>query len=79
MSRDDIKVFDTTIHTGGMKNNTNDNSACPYTRKGYSSAEHDSALELASFLFDLWYVRLENEIMKVDKTIYDNEEPTNIV
>ena len=63
----------------GLMNNNTNNPTSPYTRKGYSSVEHDSALELASFLFDLWYVCLGNEIMKVDKTIYDNEEPTNIV
>lgn len=62
-----------------MTNNHTDNSATHHTRKSYSSVEYNAALEFANFLFDLWYVRLENEIMKVDKTIYDNEEPANIV
>lgn len=36
----------------------------------------DAAINFAKFLYDLWRESRKNEIMEVDKTIY-NEEPTN--
>ena len=47
-------------------------------RKKYTKAELDCATDFAAFLYQLWIKSRKNEIMEVDKTIYDNEEPTNI-
>lgn len=40
--------------------------------------ERDAAINFASFLYQLWIKSRKGEIIKVDKTIYDNEEPANI-
>lgn len=43
-----------------------------------SAAERDAAINFASFLYQLWIKSRKSEIIKVDKTNYDNEEPTDI-
>ena len=43
-----------------------------------SKAERDAAINFASFLYQLWIKSRKNEIIKLDKTNYDNEEPANI-
>lgn len=61
-----------------MINDANDNSAASHKRRGYSSEEYASALNIVTFLYDLWRLRKENAIMKEDKTFYENrDEPTS--
>ena len=43
-----------------------------------SAAERDAVINFASFLYQLWIKSRKGEIIKVDKTNYDNEEPTDI-
>ncbi len=47
-------------------------------RSGYTKAELDAATDFASFLYNLWLKSRKNEIMKMDKKNYDNNESTNI-
>ena len=42
-----------------------------------SKIERDAAIDFASFLYQLWIKSRKNEIIEVDKTIYDNEESAN--
>lgn len=58
-------------------NNSANNSANTTKRRGYSDEEYNAALDFMKFLHDLWRKQLRNEIIKSDKTIYDNEEPTD--
>ena len=58
-------------------NNSANNSANTTKRRGYSDEEYNAALDFMKFLHDLWRKQLRNEIMESDKTIYDNEEPTD--
>ncbi|MBQ8984717.1 hypothetical protein IJ098_02580 [Candidatus Saccharibacteria bacterium] len=46
--------------------------------KGYSNTELNLALDLAHFLYELWIKSRKNEIIKLDKTFYDNEESNKI-
>lgn len=43
----------------------------------YSKKELDFATDFAHFLYELWIKSRKGEIIKVDKTNYDNEEPNN--
>ena len=48
-------------------------------RRKYSKLELDCATDfVAGLIYPLWIKSRKNEIMKLDKTIYDNEEPNNI-
>lgn len=40
-------------------------------------AERDSAIGFGTFLFDEWQKSRKDEIIEMDMTKYDNEEPTN--
>lgn len=77
MSPHGILLFCGRLHNELMNNNANNNPATN-NRRYYSKVEYDSATDFARFLFDIWRTRLKDEIMKVDKTIYDNEEPTYV-
>ena len=52
--------------------------ATPATRKSYSKEEYRSAIDFVMFLYDLWCKRNKDAIMIVDKTFYENEEPTGV-
>ena len=60
-----------------MRNNAPTNSAASTNQRGYSDEEYNAALCIMKFLHDLWREQLRNEIIKSDKTIYDNEGPAN--
>ena len=48
-------------------------------RRKYSKLELDCATDfVAGLIYPLWIKSRKSEIMKLDKTIYDNEEPNNI-
>lgn len=61
--------------TKNANNGPIDNTgATDYTKKNLE----DAALNFANFLYWLWIERRKREIMKMDKTIYDNEELSNV-
>lgn len=42
-----------------------------------TKAERDAAFNFATFLYSEWRKSQKNEIIKLDKTNYDNNESTN--
>ncbi|MBR3131017.1 hypothetical protein IKG31_00355 [Candidatus Saccharibacteria bacterium] len=46
-------------------------------KAGYTKIEQDCATNFLKYLYDLWRKHEKDEIMELDKTIYDNEEPVN--
>lgn len=47
--------------------------------KKYTKAELDCATDFVSrLIYPLWIKSRKNEIMELDKTNHDNEEPTDI-
>ena len=44
----------------------------------YATEERIAAMNFVKFLYSEWRESEKNSIIKVDKTIYDNEESTNI-
>ena len=57
---------------------TNSNQNGSVEARKCSRKELNAATDFASFLYELWIKSRKNEIIKEDKTNYDNEEPTNI-
>lgn len=67
-------------HTFFMNNANNIkrdwNSGMYAVESNKKELEH-AALNLAHYLYWLWIEQRKCEIIKMDKTIYDNEEPAN--
>lgn len=56
---------------------TNSNQNGSVEARRYSREELNAATDFVSFLYELWIKSRKGEIIKVDKTNYDNEEPNN--
>lgn len=61
-----------------MNKNAKDNPVSLGSKKPYSKQEEYAAVSFVKFLYDLWREHLRNEIMELDKNIYENEEPTKV-
>ena len=61
-----------------VMNNTDHNSSDCVDEARHNKKElTDAALNFGHFIYELWIEWRKREIMKMDKTIYDNEESTD--